>query len=575
MNRTISGASAWLRRQALSYLLIVAVLFAGGWLTLQYRNARSGEASLAGIRGDIQRLELQAKQSAAQLPALRERMQQKLGGLKAVHESALSIQRDKELERARYAQEHRFKSRIFGTEPYLHLKAIDAELLPLRGAAVAAKLAREQAENVFRSAEAIKEYEREASDKRVQAQVLRAQWRQLHAQSGWRSSFVFGRSHAELNRLKREVERFDREADGAQKRIESLRTAAATDRDLAAWMKQLADVAGARAAIDSQRARLADAEAAVATNPYRRLESLVAGWLGDIRPILLTAAGILLLAIFGRVAIKLFMYYVVAPLASRCASIRLLPAAGRAARASVVAVGGDEGRVSAVSIPIRLRADQELLVLPEYLQSSSQRAVKRTKWFLNHSIPWSSFLSGMFMLTRVHSAGEDEVVVSATRDPLSEVCLVDLPEGAAFVCQPRSLAGVVQDRNGPIRITRHWRLGSLQAWLTFQLRFLVFHGPGQLIVKGCRGVRMERAGRGRLINQAATLGFDANLDYANTRCETFVSYWSGKDNLFNDLFTGGNGSYVYEEMPDLKHKSGINGRGVEGILDASLKVFGV
>ena len=37
--------------------------------------------------------------------------------------------------------------------------------------------------------------------------------------------------------------------------------------------------------------------------------------------------------------------------------------------------------------------------------------------------------------------------------------IVDLPDGAAFVCQPRSLAGVIQDRGNPVRITRHWRLG--------------------------------------------------------------------------------------------------------------------
>jgi hypothetical protein len=125
-----------------------------------------------------------------------------------------------------------------------------------------------------------------------------------------------------------------------------------------------------------------------------------------------------------------------------------------------------------------------------------------------------------------------------------------------------------------MRITRHWRLGSLQSWLTLQLRFLVFHGPGQLVMKGCRGIRIESAGTGRLINQAATLGFSANLDYANTRCETFVSYWTGKEDLFNDLFTGKSGVYVYEEMPDLKRTTGV-GRHLEGFTDAILKVFGV
>jgi len=221
-----------------------------------------------------------------------------------------------------------------------------------------------------------------------------------------------------------------------------------------------------------------------------------------------------------------------------------------------------------------LEENQELLIQPEYLQSTSLQARKKTQWLLNARIPFSSLLSGMFMLTRVAAAGSEPVVISATKDPLSEVGMIDLADGAAFVCQPRSLAGVIQDRRNPMRITRHWRLGSLQAWLTLQLRFLVFHGPGRLVMKGCRGIRIESAGTGRLINQAATLGFSANLDYANTRCETFVSYWAGKEDLFNDLFTGASGVYVYEEMPDLKRTGGI-GRHLEGFTDAVLKIFGV
>jgi hypothetical protein len=114
-----------------------------------------------------------------------------------------------------------------------------------------------------------------------------------------------------------------------------------------------------------------------------------------------------------------------------------------------------------------------------------------------------------------------------------------------------------------MHITRHWRLGSLHAWLTLQLRYLVFHGPCRLILKGCRGVRAEepRADQPRMINQAATIGFSANLDYRNTRCETFVSYLRGKEALFNDLFAGGPGRFVYEEVPG-NHRAG-SGRGLE------------
>lgn len=284
-------------------------------------------------------------------------------------------------------------------------------------------------------------------------------------------------------------------------------------------------------------------------------------------------AGIILLP----TGIKAFFYFVVAPWATGRPPIRLLPSALGGIRSRSVEGSAEHGngKMSAVSQAIVLAEHQELLIQPDYLQSTSLRAEKSTRYLLNASIPFSSLLSGMFLLTRIGPAGSEPVVISATKDPLSEVGIIDLAEGAAFACLPRSLAGVIQNPGKPIRITRHWRLGSLQSWLTLQLRFLVFHGPGQLVLKGCRGIRIEAAGTGRLINQAATLGFSANLDYANTRCETFTSYWSGKEDLFNDLFTGGNGVYVYEEMPDPKHATGIAGRGLEGFADAVLKIFGV
>ena len=289
------------------------------------------------------------------------------------------------------------------------------------------------------------------------------------------------------------------------------------------------------------------------------------------------ALGVLLAIILIPVGIKVFLYFIVAPWVAGRLPIRLLPTSSGDVRSPSVDGFAESGRgkMSAVSLPVVLEENQELLIQAEYLQSTSLHAKKSTKWLLNSGIPFTSLLSGMFMLTRVSPAGSEPVVISATKDPLSEVGIIELADGAAFVCQPRSLAGIIQDRNVPLRITRHWRLGSLHSWLTLQLRFLVFHGPGRLVMKGCRGIRIESAGTGRLINQGATLGFSANLDYANTRCETFVSYWIGKEDLFNDLFTGESGVYVYEEMPDLKRTTGITGRGIEGLTDAFLKAFGV
>ncbi len=142
--------------------------------------------------------------------------------------------------------------------------------------------------------------------------------------------------------------------------------------------------------------------------------------------------------------------------------------------------------------------------------------------------------------------------------------------------QPRALAGVVKPISGPIRISSEWRIGNLHSWLTLQLRYLVFHGPCQLIVKGCRGVKVEAldGAASRLIDQSATLGFSAHLDYSNTRCETFIPYLRGQRDLFKDLFAGHKGVFLCEEMPN-RGDSARGGRVIERFLEGILKIFGL
>jgi hypothetical protein len=289
------------------------------------------------------------------------------------------------------------------------------------------------------------------------------------------------------------------------------------------------------------------------------------------------ALGILLGIILAPLAIKALLYFVIAPLASRRPAIQLLPEVSGAIGGILDTMEGapDRPKVSAVSQSVTIDAGEELLVHPEYLQSSSIRGTKDTKWLLDWSVPLSSLAAGLFGLTRIRTSSPESFVVSSTTDPLSEIGVIVLPPGSALAMQPHNLVGVVQPRDHPVVITRHWRLGSLSAWLTLQLRYLVFHGPARLVVAGCRGVRVEKSGSGRSINQAATIGFSANLAYRTMRCETFGAYLMGKQELFNDSFGGGPGYYVYEEMPHFGKRGGITGRGLQGIGDSILKVFGI
>jgi hypothetical protein len=306
------------------------------------------------------------------------------------------------------------------------------------------------------------------------------------------------------------------------------------------------------------REQLAKADAVVAQNLVARM------WM-PIAQALPAAAMILALAFFGHFLVKALFYFVLAPLATR-----LKPVCLDRNDSGQLAFGA-----SAVSQTVHLGMDEQLLVLPDYVQSSPAASDNRTKWLMDWSYPWTSVVSGMVALTAIKTKSGEPVVLSASEDPLSEIALITLPAGSSMVFQPRCLVGVVFATQTPLRIRSHWRLGSMHAWLTLQLRYLVFHGPATLVVKGSRGVRVEPAGRGRLISQASTLGFSAAVEYSTVRCETFFPFYQGKTALLQDRFEGAAGYYVYDETPRGGKKGNFVERGLEGLSDAVLKVFGI
>jgi urease beta subunit len=132
---------------------------------------------------------------------------------------------------------------------------------------------------------------------------------------------------------------------------------------------------------------------------------------------------------------------------------------------------------------------------------------------------------------------------------------------------------VVQPQGAPLQITSHWRIFSLPALLTWQWRYLAFHGPARLVVKGGRGVRIEPATRGRIVGEGQILGFSTDLAYAVIRSETFWPYFFGREALLKDRVEAGGGVLLIEEAP-LAGKSGIR-RGIEGLADAALKLVGI
>ncbi|WP_426073734.1 hypothetical protein [Janthinobacterium sp. DSP2-3-3] len=347
-----------------------------------------------------------------------------------------------------------------------------------------------------------------------------------------------------------------------------------------AWVAQRARTSNATRpasfAIDNTAlaGALAPVQAAIAAGEGQLARNWIARWRAPVLDVAPTAALLVLSAILLPVAIKAFFYFVLAPLASRLPPLSIARELQMAGSSLPLPPHG-ESRISAVSQALQLNPGQQMLIHPAYLQSSPVSTHKRTQWLLDWRFPFTSLAAGMVALTHLYSDEPASVTVSASDDPLLEVAIVHLPAGSALVFQPRGLVGLICDTGQPLAMSCHWRLGSLHAWLTLQLRFIVFRGPVTLIVRGCRGVRLERAGQGRSISQSATLGFTTDVLYSTLRSETFIPYLRGQQALLNDRFDGDNGVYLYEETPRHGKQPGTVGKWFEGFTDAILKVFGI
>jgi hypothetical protein len=319
------------------------------------------------------------------------------------------------------------------------------------------------------------------------------------------------------------------------------------------------------------REQLRDAGKSAKNDPLMRLYL-------EIKPLFGKAC----LIVFGYfavpAAIRSFFYFVGASIAARRPPVvigerlhgnhfyaRIRPDEGDA----------DAAHISAASKRVLLSPEQEMLVRHDYCQSKPQGVSARTRWLFDWAYPLPSIAAHMWQLTRINAAQAAEIVVSSTVDPLEEVALLELGTGEIFILQARGLVGAVYQRGQRPKIRSHWRLGTLHAWMTLQLRYLSFEGPVTLIVKGCRGVRLEAAASGRTISQQATLGFSAGTAYSTVRNEPFWPYLLGEQPLLQDRFEGPEAYYLYEEVPRRARDGTTRRSPVEALVDAALKAFGV
>lgn len=567
MRDLINALFRWLARNVVTLIVVVAILIGGGFVKQQWEKFDLTNESKLGqlikFREAIEKMRKEAEISvAANVPSQKATMTQIDGALRRIKN---------QLDKAKINRKE-----LWDANPLERMLPISPVFLELVKMDIRIKLL----EHADSYTNALYERALVISNARILLEKLRQDMNLLAAdvQNNKHKQWVLSKAHPIAWHIPgtsayKQMKRLEDEQVQLQKRLKvATRKYDDQNRDVSKKPPPLRPFVNAKGQVDGER-QLAEeikkVEQQLNDNLFQRADK-------PVTQVLPKALWIVFAIIVTPIAIKLFMFYVIAPLAARRPGIRLLPGSS-----GLIRFGANDEvkrtgslRASTVSTPIILDDTLELLVHPEFLQSVSLAAKKETKWLLDWTMPLTSLASGMYGLTRVYPDGSEPVVISSSQDPLIEISEIDLPAGSAVVLQPRCLVGIVQRPGDPVRIKGYWRFG-LSNWLTMQLRYVVFHGPARLIVKGCRGIRIELVNTGRAINQAAMLGFSANLQYAVTRCETFGSYLMGKQELFNDRFAGQPGCCIYEETPHPNAKAGVTGRGIEGILDSFLKVFGI
>lgn len=545
----------WIARHALVFVLIVAALVAHQWLSASYTSAADLRARLEASRTALVFYERRAETAIAATD-----------GALARSQSASREALDARILAARAARGE--AERIAGRGDLAAIATADARAL------AETRLARLRVALLTREIASL-EALRDTLDARRPGESLQAAAARQVAvvRAGARTVRAAGNRLAELERQNPVRRAFTRqERDGLRARIAAARAEAnRADRNLRALIAAERRLRDARAIAAQSAAAIRAGLLAESQRLERDLAGSVperlGGWAArvDLAGKVRAAALILLGIVLMPFAIRTLFYYVLAPFAERRRAIRL----GDAGQPAVTVAAP-----TATSIGIRPAPGEELLVRQGFLQSSARGGAKATQWLLDWRHPISSIAAGLTFLTRISAHESALTTVSAIDDAFAEVAMIDLPEGTACVLQPRALVGVVQPAGRPLRIRGRWRLTTLAAWLTMQLRFLVFHGPARLIVKGGRGIRVEAAERGRVFGQDQLVGFSTDLAYSVTRTETFAPYLFGRESLLKDQVAEGGGVLIVEEAPSVGRKRGVR-HGLEGLMDAGLKVFGI
>jgi hypothetical protein len=227
-------------------------------------------------------------------------------------------------------------------------------------------------------------------------------------------------------------------------------------------------------------------------------------------------------------------------------------------------------------IEVALHDNRELLVKAEFIRNVPEELEACTKALLNFSLPLTSIASGLYMLTRftTKAGSSTSVILSESNTSDTKLSIISLDENSEIVLSPRNIVGIVQDKDKPLQITSKWLISRPSAWLAGQIRVLVLKGESEIVIKGTRGIFLQKVQADSTYSCEGVIGYSTNLLLQPKRTETFWAFHRNKRELFKQRFSSAEGVVLQEKNPERKQVN-ISGWSLQRIGDIILKIFGV
>lgn len=268
-----------------------------------------------------------------------------------------------------------------------------------------------------------------------------------------------------------------------------------------------------------------------------------------------------LLVLVVPVLLRVVNYFVLMPLVSR-AHRRVLLADEPASAAADLRVSEAQRTLS-----VELGPGEVLYARSEHVRPVQGKIRSRVlyKW----SSPFISFAAGLYGLSQVFGQeGGSSATLATPDDPNSYLMRIDFTDHPGLVMYPKHVVGVL----GSPTLETRWRWG-IQAFATWQVRYIMFVGTGSLIVQGSGDVvaTSPRGGSTRM-EQHLVMGFDSRLTLGVNRTEVFLPYLWGRTPLVDDEFSGDHLLFWQKSSPE--GPSNPVARTFDAIFSAIGKVFG-